>query len=83
MRAEVEKRGMRWADAEVEDRNADTNMTDSNGQLVNGSSTTASDANTSTDPATSRVSGRLTDEELVARLQERLHESEEDEGVHL
>lgn len=92
LRAEVEKRGMRWADAEVEERNAHVDMTDSSGQLVNGealrSTTTsaASTADTSGVEASHGTSGRLTDEELRARLQERLlqqGDDDDDEGVHL
>lgn len=86
LRAEVEKRGMRWADAEVEEQSKATNLTNSSGQLVNGDAST--DQTTSTTPANTSVtasstsSGRLTDEELMARLQERMNE-DEDEGVHL
>lgn len=87
LRAEVEKRGLRWADAEVEDRAGDTNMTDVDGRLVNGNTTlepTAHTANTSGEQAPSAGSGRLTDEELMARLQERMQQdSQEDDGVHL
>lgn len=75
LRAEVEKRGMRWADAEVEDSR----------QLVNGDSlatSSASAVNSSAEQAPDRTGGGLTDQELMARLQERMQESEE-EGVHL
>jgi len=92
LRAEVEKRGMRWADAEVEDGNAHVDMTDSSGQLVNGealSSTgdsAASNAGSSGVVASSGTSGGLTDDELRARLQERLlqqGDDDDDDGVHL
>lgn len=81
LRAEVERRGMRWADAEVEE----SAMTDVNGELVNGASGDESHAGVSQSQAASAPSGRLTDEELRARLLERLGDDggEEDEGVHL
>lgn len=84
LRAEVERRGMRWADAEVED----SAMTDVNGELVNGASGDEAHAGASQSQAPSAPSapsGRLTDEELRARLLERLGDDggEEDEGVHL
>ena len=88
LRAEVEKRGMRWADAEVEDADAHTNMTDNSSRLVNGGSSgppATSVLNTSTEQVSSRAAGSLTDEELLERLQERLHDTEggDADGVHL
>lgn len=88
LRAEVEKRGMRWPDAEVENRAPEIAMTDSDSQLVNGSSTnrsTASAGNAPGEQGPRAESGRLTDAELMSRLQERLQEDTEqdDEGVHL
>lgn len=88
LRAEVEKRGMRWADAEVEDaeQNKDMEMRDADGALVNGN---VSHVEGASSPATTRQaaapSGRLTDEELRARMQERMMGGDEDEedGVHL
>ena len=81
LRAEVERRGMRWADAEVEDANAnkDHDMIDTHGQLVNGH------ANGDVRSTVSAPSGRLTDEELRTRLAQQLDEGDEDgdEGVHL
>ena len=86
LRAEVEKRGMRWADAEDEqaERNKDTNMTDADGRTVNGHAgqiTVADSAIAS--GAVQTQSGRLTDEELRVRLADRLGEDEDDDGVHL
>lgn len=85
LRAEVERRGMRWADAEVEDAQ-DKNMTDVEGRLVNGNghgSAAGSETAAGTATQGSVQSGRLTDEELMARLQERLGEQDDEEGVHL
>lgn len=87
LRAEVEKRGMRWAYAEVEDQAAIPNTTETNQPLVNGATTIdsiAAASNTSEEQTPRTGSGRLTDEELMARLQERMHESgDDDDGVHL
>ncbi|THZ64733.1 hypothetical protein D6C86_02249 [Aureobasidium pullulans] len=73
LRAEVEKRGMRWSEAEVEDRQISE-------RIVNGDSTTQ------TQP-TQTQSGHLTDGELRAQLEARLaqhsHEDQEEEGLHL
>jgi len=80
LRAEVERRGMRWADAEVEEANAnkDHEMTDTSGQLVNGH------ADNNIRQTESAPSGRLTDEELRARLAQQLEDDDgEEEGVHL
>jgi len=81
LRAEVEMRGMRWAGAEVEDRT----MTDTNGEVVNGTSSEAEAHTGGPQSQTARApSGRLTDEELRARLLDRLgDDGEEDDGVHL
>lgn len=87
LRAEVERRGMRWADAEVEERGA----TASNEALVNGDSahndSVSLDRSTATQGSTV-TSGRLTDAELAARLQEMVSEQggdddDDQEGVHL
>ncbi|KAG2166749.1 hypothetical protein VTO58DRAFT_103647 [Aureobasidium pullulans] len=73
LRAEVEKRGMRWSEAEVEDLQVSERM-------VNG------DSATQTQPTQSQ-SGHLTDDELRAQLEARLaqhsHEDQEEEGLHL
>lgn len=73
LRAEVEKRGMRWSEAEVKDLQVSERM-------VNG------DSATQTQPTQSQ-SGRLTDDELRAQLEARLaqhsHEDQEEEGLHL
>ncbi|KAI4722459.1 hypothetical protein E4T48_01345 [Aureobasidium sp. EXF-10727] len=73
LRAEVEKRGMRWSEAEVEDRQVSERM-------VNGDST-------STTQSSQTQSGRLTDEQLRAQLDARLaqdtQDDQEEEGLHL
>ena len=69
LRAEVEKRGMRWADGEVEDAEA------REAKMVNG------DAGANGNEARQR-NGRLTDEELRRQLEAQMGE-DEDEGVHL
>ncbi|GAB7350905.1 hypothetical protein MBLNU459_g1419t1 [Dothideomycetes sp. NU459] len=95
LRAEVERRGMRWADAEVEERT----MTDANGEGVNGVGGSSSSSGggggggvemfvggSAQRQAPRAPSGTLTDEELRARLLERLgddDEAGEDDGVHL
>ena len=71
LRAEVEKRGFRWSEGEVEDAEAAKQngvLTGAEERAVNG-----------TNPA---VNGRLTDEELRRRLEEQMADDEE-EGVHL
>ncbi|KAI4740997.1 hypothetical protein E4T50_08572 [Aureobasidium sp. EXF-12298] len=74
LRAEVEKRGMRWSEAEVEDRQVGERM-------VNGDS--VSTTTTQSQPQ----SGRLTDEQLRAQLEARLaqdtQDDQEEEGLHL
>ncbi|KAI5274213.1 hypothetical protein E4T47_02682 [Aureobasidium subglaciale] len=76
IRAEVEKRGMRWSEAEVEDRQTSEAM-------VNGYTTT----NTSQTQSSQAQSGRLTDEQLRAQLEARLaqdtQDDQEEEGLHL
>ncbi|KAI5206635.1 hypothetical protein E4T42_04461 [Aureobasidium subglaciale] len=76
IRAEVEKRGMRWSEAEVEDRQTSEAM-------VNGYTTT----NTSQTQSSQAQSGRLTDEQLRAQLEARLAQDtqhdQEEEGLHL
>ena len=99
LRVEVESRGMRWAEGEVEDRAELEKMTDDEGRLVNGTSTRENGAamegveesgvnglssTAETQGAQSNEqSGRLTDEELQRRLIERLGDPEDHEGVHL
>ncbi|KAI5244466.1 hypothetical protein E4T43_03814 [Aureobasidium subglaciale] len=76
IRAEVEKRGMRWSEAEVEDRQTSEAM-------VNGYTTT----NTSQTQSSQAQSGRLTDEQLRAQLEARLaqdtQDDQEEEGLYL
>ncbi|CAD0107229.1 unnamed protein product [Aureobasidium uvarum] len=75
LRAEVEKRGMRWSEAEVEDRQVSERM-------VNGVS-----PSTITTQSSQSQSGSLTDEQLRARLDATLaqdtQDDQEDEGLHL
>ena len=78
IREEVQKRGMRWSEAEVEDRDA--------AHLVNGITDTDSSTTTASHAPAQRPSGTLTDEQLRAQLEERLGPQEtadEEEGVHL
>ncbi|KAG9657594.1 hypothetical protein KCU95_g9167, partial [Aureobasidium melanogenum] len=74
LRAEVEKRGMRWSEAEVEDRQVSEKM-------VNG------DSPSTTTTQSQPQSGRLTDEQLRAQLEARLaqdtQDDQEEEGLHL
>ena len=71
LRAEVERRGMRWADGEVEDAEA------REGKLVNGDGEDVNGVREQRQP-----SGRLTDEELRRQLDAQMGDDEE-EGVHL
>ncbi|CAD0082875.1 unnamed protein product [Aureobasidium vineae] len=72
--SEVEKRGMRWSEAEVEDRQVS--------EMVNGDS-----APTTITQSSQPQSGRLTDEQLRAQLDATLaqdtQDDQEDEGLHL
>ncbi|KAI4798104.1 hypothetical protein E4T45_11677 [Aureobasidium sp. EXF-8846] len=75
LRAEVEKRGMRWSEAEVENRQVSERM-------VNGDSAPVTQTQSS-----QPQSGRLTDEQLRAQLEARLtqdtQDDQEEEGLHL
>jgi hypothetical protein len=75
LRAEVEKRGMRWSEAEVENRQVSERM-------VNGDSAPIIQAQ----PSQSQT-GRLTDQQLRAQLEARLaqdtQDDQEEEGLHL
>lgn len=82
IRQEVEKRGLRWSEGEVEDAEAvkPTNVPDmvnGHGQLVNGNHS----AQTNATAQTATQSGSLTDEELRRRLGALIED--EDDGVHL
>ena len=80
LRAEVERRGMRWADAEVEDADAAKDQPTVNGEH----STVNSQPRAAASGAQERASsGRLTDDELRARMTERMGEDDDSEGVHL
>ncbi|KAK3056314.1 hypothetical protein LTR09_002821 [Extremus antarcticus] len=81
LREEVEGRGMRWAEGEVEDAvdpeksKMVNGHVDGEGQEVNG---TVGGGEGQRAP-----SGRLTDEELRRRLEAELDEGDEEDGVHL
>ena len=71
LREEVEKRGMRWSEGEVEDAEMNGDNKTVNGE-VNGTHVSAP----------RQPSGRLTDDELRRQLEEQMGE-DEDDGVHL
>ncbi|PNS19729.1 Retrograde regulation protein 2 [Sphaceloma murrayae] len=75
VREEVEKRGLRWADAEVEEAEGEKVNGHIEGQEppVAGSQAPAQEV---------APSGRLTDEQLRRRLEEQMA-GDEEEGVHL
>lgn len=81
LRDEVERRGLRWADAEVEDAENRKRLASdgTNGHMIDAQYRTGSDQ---------AGSGSLTDQELRARLTAQLDENGEDgqgeeDGVHL
>lgn len=74
LRAEVEKRGMRWSEGEVEDQDAREVKMVNGDATVNGVNGATVDAR--------QPSGRLTDEALRRQLEAQMGEDEE-EGVHL
>ena len=77
LRAEVERRGMRWSEGEVEDQA----MVDE-GKMVNGDAVHSGVNGTTTE--TRQQNGRLTDDELRRRLEAQMAEDDgDDEGVHL
>ncbi|KAF4549419.1 Hypothetical protein D9617_21g096400 [Elsinoe fawcettii] len=73
LREEVEKRGLRWIDAEVEEREKVNGHAAEEGQR---------EAQEEGHRAERGTSGRLTDDELRRRLEEQMAQDEE-EGVHL
>lgn len=92
VRREVERRGMRWSEGEVEDAEAaagagvpaktnGVDMVDGDGELVNGTVGAAAQRTEGEGRAGRASSGRLTDEELRRLLEERMQD--EEEGVHL
>jgi len=97
IRAEVEKRGMRWSEGEVEDREGVNGeaMVDGEGRVVNGTvgaTTNGVDGEATVDsavsgevPAPRAPSGRVTDEELRRQLETQMGEDDDEdgEGVHL
>lgn len=76
LRAEVERRGLRWADGEVEDeQNRKRTTTDgTNGEI------TGSQALTSTSDG---ASGSLTDQQLRDRIAAQMEDDGGEDGVHL
>lgn len=75
LREEVEKRGMRWSEGEVEDA-------EMNGEkIVNGDTNGTANG---TNAAPRQPSGRLTDEELRRQLAAQMgDDDDEEDGVHL
>ena len=81
LRSEVERRGMRWGEGEVEDADAAVGGAGKvNGVVANG----VAEGGVSGEAARS---GRLTDEELrrqvEAHMRDEEEEGEEEDGVHL
>ncbi|KAK5164963.1 uncharacterized protein LTR77_009628 [Saxophila tyrrhenica] len=79
LRKEVEGRGMRWAEGEVEDA-------EKSGTIVNGhvDGEMSGVNGTSGETAAQRApSGRLTDEELRRRLEAEMGGADEEDGVYL
>lgn len=86
LRAEVERRGMRWADAEEEDAAAVVTASgDVNGNANGVNGVNGGHSQTQMQPQrASGSNGRLTDAELQARLRDRIGELDDDgDGVHL
>jgi hypothetical protein len=72
LREEVERRGMRWSEGEVEDKEG-----------VNGHAEGEGQANGTANSNERAESGRLTDDELRRQLEERMDVDGEEDGVHL
>lgn len=97
LRAEVEKRGMRWSGAEVEDDNARVRangVVNGDGavavnghgvedRMVDGESAADGTADSGEVLAPRAPSGRWTDEELRQRIETQMADDGDDEGVHL
>jgi hypothetical protein len=97
LRAEVEGRGMRWAEGEVEDAEMVDKVEDGQAQLVNGTGLGNGSVEAGTEGSRAegiaagdsashegpRQAERLSDEELQRRLIERLGDPDGDDGVHL
>ena len=82
LRREVEGRGMRWGESEVEDAKGLDGEVNGDGRMANGERGVV--MNGTGAPAPRQPSGRLTDEELRRQLEAHLGEQEgEDDGVHL
>ena len=94
VKAEVERRGQRWSEGEVEDGHGGSKEGDlPNGVVLNGNVSAGSEAASHVNgtggdevPAPRAPSGRLTDEELRAQMAAHLgggDDEEDDDGVHL
>ena len=89
LRAEVERRGFRWGEAEVEDKAPqDGETVGQDGTAGPNSAARAAGgprANGSNQQAASQAGGgpNLSDDELRRRLMERMDTEDDDEGVHL
>lgn len=81
LRQEVENRGYRWSEAEVEDKEVgeqDVNMADGD------ASDSIQERGTTGETGGQRTGGSLSDEELRRRLMERMEaEMRDEDGVHL
>ncbi|MCJ1364588.1 hypothetical protein MMC16_003701 [Acarospora aff. strigata] len=85
LRREVERRGFRWDDAEVEekgDKNGDAVIVNGDGRQGQGVSR-LDEAQGSRAVNGGRPGGSLTDEELARRLRDQMDQNEEDGGLHL
>ncbi|KAK4988980.1 hypothetical protein LTR50_003576 [Elasticomyces elasticus] len=91
LRDEVERRGMRWADAEEEEAAADARVNGSatveGGEEGHVNGTVGRQGVSGGSGGGSALGGRLTDEELARRLRERMGDPDgedgEEDGVHL
>ena len=85
LRREVERRGFRWEDAEVEERHdkpGETTVINGGGQLGQ----VEAGANGAPERGVVNGGGRggsLSDEELERRLREQMEQDEEDNGLHI
>ncbi len=85
LRREVERRGFRWDDAEVEEkeeRDGETGMVNGDSGHVNGGATVNETANGGAVHG-GRQGGSLSDDELARRLREQMEQDHDMEGVHL
>ena len=89
LRQEVESRGFRWSEAEVEDQDVgveqDVNMADGTGEEEGSANGNAIQGAVRENGARTRTGGSLSDEELRRRLAARMQTEMQDdnEGLHL